>query len=191
MKKHQVVLLCAGLVVVAFGIFRTSPTSAVYAQGKTHVEVKTEAARPEDVSSPEAIVQADLASISGGVGVARQWGRDSSLMDPHVRFVSISVDPRTGKTKTHAVTQQEFIDESDAFMVKEGFTEHELGHQVHRYGNVATVLSAYEGKTAAGKPERGVNIYQLYNDGKRWWIASIVWDEEREGNPIPVELLGK
>src|SRR5262249_44146303 len=143
-------------------------------------------------SSPEAIVLADLASISGGVGVPRQWGRDSSLMDPHVRFVSISVDPKTGKTKTHAVTQQEFIDESDAFMVKAGFREHELGRQVHRFGNVATVLSAYEGKTAnADKPERGVNIYQLYNDGKRWWIASIVWDEEREGNAIPAELLGK
>jgi hypothetical protein len=23
---------------------------------------------------------------------------------------------------------------------------------------------------------RGVNIFQLYFDGKRWWILSMVWD---------------
>src|SRR5262249_48270298 len=163
MKRHHAVLLCGGVTVLALGILKANFISFVHAQAKAHVEVKVEKARPEDVGTPEAIVLADLASISGGVGVARQWGRDSSLMDPHVRFVSISVD-KTGKTKTHSVSQQEYIDQSDGFMVKEGFTEHELGHQVHRYGNVATVLSAYEGKMAkAGKPERGVNIYQLYN----------------------------
>lgn len=191
MKKHFAVSGGVGLIAaLAFGLFSARSIPVVRAQAKAHVEVKEVAARAEDVSTPEAVVLADYASISGGVGVARQWGRDSSLMDPHVRFVSISVD-KTGKVKTHSVSQQEYIDESNDFMVKQGFSEHELGHQVHRFGNVATVLSAYEGKTAAGKPERGVNIYQLYNDGKRWWVLSIVWDEEREGNPIPAELLGK
>jgi hypothetical protein len=75
-------------------------------------------------------------------------------------------------------------------MVKNGFTEREIAHEIKRYGNVATVLSSYEGKTAAGKAvSRGVNIFQLYFDGKRWWILSMVWDEERPGNPIPPELL--
>jgi hypothetical protein len=39
--------------------------------------------------------------------------------------------------------------------------------------------------------DRGVNIFQLYYDGQRWWILSIVWDEERSDNPIPPELLPK
>jgi hypothetical protein len=52
------------------------------------------------------------------------------------------------------------------------------------------VLSSYEGTVASGKViTRGVNIFQLYFDGKRWWILSMVWDEERPGNPIPKELL--
>jgi hypothetical protein len=55
---------------------------------------------------------------------------------------------------------------------------------------VATVLSSYEGTVAStGKvATRGVNIFQLYFDGKRWWILSMVWDEERPDNPLPPEL---
>jgi hypothetical protein len=77
--------------------------------------------------------------------------------------------------------------------VKDGFTERELGHKIQRYGNVATVLSSYEGKNAStGKVvTRGVNIFQLYFDGKRWWILSMVWDEETPQNPIPPDLLPK
>jgi hypothetical protein len=163
---------------------------SAFAQTQKHVDIPIVPARAEDVSSPEAIVHADLETISGGVGVPRQWGRNYSLYDPHAYFVSMSTDPKTGAVKKTVMTLQEFADRSDAHSVAEGFTEHELGHQVHRYGNVATVLSSYEGKAASGKTvARGVNIYQLYFDGKRWWIASVVWDDERPGNPIPKELL--
>lgn len=160
---------------------------------KVHVKIPVVAARVDDVRSPEAIVIADLECISGGVGVARQWGRNAALYDAHARFVAMSSDPKTGAVHQDSSSVQEYADKSDASLVKQGFTEHELGHVVHRYGNVATVLSSYEGTyTATGKIEaRGVNIYQLYFDGKRWWILSVVWDEERAGNPIPAELLAK
>jgi len=68
-----------------------------------------------------------------------------------------------------------------------------VAHKIHRFGNVATVFSSYEGKfTSTGKLyTRGVNIYQLYYDGKRWWISSVTWDAENYVNPIPPELLPK
>ena len=148
------------------------------------------AARVEDVGTIEGIVNASYEAISGGVGVPRDWGRDRTLFDPNSRSVAVEVNLKTGAISTYAKTEQEFADEADAWMVKNGFTERELGHEIKRYGNVATVLSSYEGKTAAGKSvSRGVNIFQLYFDGKRWWILSMVWDEERPGNPIPPELL--
>jgi hypothetical protein len=73
--------------------------------------------------------------------------------------------------------------------VKDGFEERELKHVTKRFGNVATVLSSYEGNVATGKViTRGVNIFQLYFDGKRWWILSMVWDQERPDNMLPPEL---
>jgi hypothetical protein len=160
------------------------------AQEKGHVDRLVIAARAGDVGTIEGIVKASYEAISGGVGVPRDWGRDRTLFDPNSRSVAVEVNPKTGAISTKAKTEQEFADEADAWMVKNGFTEHELAHEIKRYGNVATVLSSYEGKTAAGKSvSRGVNIFQLYFDGKRWWILSMVWDEERPGNPIPPELL--
>jgi len=157
------------------------------------VPVQKVETRPDDVNSIEAIVKASYETISGGVGVPRQWGRDESLFDPNVRFVAVERDPKSGAIVAMITTHQEFVDGTDASLVKDGFTERELGRQIQRYGNVATVLSSYEGKNAStGKVvTRGVNIFQLYFDGKRWWILSMVWDQETPANPIPPELLPK
>ncbi len=160
----------------------------VRAQKKVHVDRPIIEARAEDVSTIEGIVTASYETISGGVGVPRQWGRDRTLFDPNSRSVAIHVDAKTGAIKTESMTEQDFADRSDASVVKEGFTERELKHVIKRYGNVATVLSSYEGSTSGKVIERGVNIFQLYFDGKRWWILSMVWDEERPGNSIPEEL---
>jgi hypothetical protein len=160
------------------------------AQKKVHVDRPVMEPRTEDVSSIEGIVTASYETISGGEGVARQWGRDRTLFDPNSRSVAVGVNAKTGAVTTHGSTEQEFADEADASMTKDGFTERELKHVIKRFGNVATVLSSYEGTVASGKViTRGVNIFQLYFDGKRWWILSMVWDEERPGNPIPKELL--
>jgi hypothetical protein len=154
------------------------------------VQVPTVAARPEDVSTIEGIVKASYETISGGVGVPRQWGRDRTLFATSVRYISISKD-KTGAVKARTSDYQEYLNESDDFLVKQGFTEVELGRKIERFGNVATVLSSYEGRVqSTGKVvTRGVNIFSLYNDGKRWWIQTMLWDEEGPNKPIPAELL--
>lgn len=173
---------CGVLAVGACGL------GVVRAQKKVHVDRPIVEARAEDVGTIEGIVKASYETISGGVGVARQWGRDRTLFDPNSRSVAIHVDAKTGAVKTESMTEQDFADRSDASLVKDGFTERELKHVIKRFGNVATVLSSYEGSVSGKVIERGVNIFQLYFDGKRWWILSMVWDEERPGNPIPAEL---
>ena len=157
-----------------------------------HVPVPKAEPRPEDVSTIEGIVKASYETISGGVGVPRQWGRDRTLFAPSVRYISVGKD-KAGAVKTRTSDYQEYLDESDDFLVKQGFTEVELGRKIERFGNVATVLSSYEGRvTSTGKVvTRGVNIFSLYFDGKRWWIQTMLWDEESPKNLIPSELLPK
>jgi hypothetical protein len=184
MAKRRAVLVCGSFL----ALFSVGFASA-QAEKKVHVERPIVPARPEDVSTIEGIVKASYETISGGMGVPRQWARDRTLFDPNSRSVAVAVNPKTGVVRTHGMTEQEYADESDAAIVKQGFTEREIKHIVKRFGNVATVLSSYEGSDAAGKSKtRGVNIFQLYFDGKRWWILSMVWDEERPDNPIPAEL---
>jgi hypothetical protein len=36
---------------------------------------------------------------------------------------------------------------------------------------------------------RGINSFQLMNDGSRWWVVTIFWEAERPDNPIPARYL--
>jgi hypothetical protein len=36
---------------------------------------------------------------------------------------------------------------------------------------------------------RGINSFQLFFDGTRWWILTIYWQEEVPENPLPPEFL--
>ena len=125
----------------------------VQAQKKVHVDRPIVEARAEDVSTIEGIVKASYETISGGVGVARQWGRDRTLFDPNSRSVAVAVDAKTGAIRRDGSTEQEFADEADASLVKDGFTERELKHVIKRFGNVATVLSSYEGTVGFGQSD--------------------------------------
>ena len=188
MNKRMTIASCA----LVLGCPAVPRVAVADTPQKAHVEVPRIAARPSDVGTVESIVKADYECISGGVGVPRQWARDFTLYDPNARSFTPSRDDK-GVLTVWSPTQQEYADEADAHFVKEGFVEHELAHKIYRFGNVATVFSSYEGKmsTTGATYSRGVNIYQLYYDGKRWWISSVSWDGASYVNDIPAELLPK
>ena len=54
-------------------------------------------------------------------------------------------------------------------------------------------FSAYESRRKAddAKPfARGINSIQLYTDGSRWFVVTVMWDSERPDNPIPARWTG-
>jgi hypothetical protein len=106
------------------------------------------------------------------------------------RSFSVYTDAKTKGPAIWSPTFQGVCERSRCPLRKRRFTERELAHKIYRFGNVATVLSSYEGTFAStGKVVyRGVNVYQLYYADQRWWISSVSWDGERDINPIPAEL---
>ena len=144
----------------------------------------------KDVSTIDSIVKALYATISGGAGKEREWGRDKTLYTPDIRFISIS----SGKNKSsiNQMTHRQYLDGSNDFFVKAGFTEREINRVTRRFGNIAQVFSTYEWETADKKSKgRGINSIGLFFDGKRWWISALTWENEHEGNPIPKKFLPK
>ena len=156
------------------------------------VAVSTVETKPEDVATIDGIVKAFYEVISGAAGQPRQWGRDKTLYSPDVRFVAMSVRDG-GKPRAEIMSHAEYVNGSNEFFIKEGFIEREIGRVTRQFGNMAHVFSTYEWETTAGKKERGrgVNSLELFNDGTRWWISAVTWEEERPNNPIPKEFLSK
>ena len=69
------------------------------------------------------------------------------------------------------------------------FFEVETAREIRVFGNIAHVWSAYEARHVPGDavPERrGINSIQLFKgeDG-RWRILHMLWDNERDGVPLP------
>jgi hypothetical protein len=147
------------------------------------------ASRPEDVKSPEAIVAACYDVISGPAG-PRNWDRFRSLFLPSARLTAASTKP----DGTHVVTLlsvDDYVKLAGAGFMKSGFYEQPMHNDLQVYGNMGQVFTSYESRRAPGeKPfQRGINSFQVAFDGQRWWVVSILWDDERKDNPIPPNML--
>jgi hypothetical protein len=150
------------------------------------------AARGADVDSIDGIVTAIYEVISGPAG-ERDWDRERSLYLPGARLVPTRPLPEGGAV-AEVLDVEGFIASRTPMLAALGVWETEIARQVFVFGNLAHVLSSYElrrSSPAGGElpTVRGVNSIQLFNDGKRWWIAAVIWDNERPGVALPEQLL--
>ena len=173
------------LIVLSLAFFQT----ALAQQTETKTEPK--AANPADVASLDQIMKAVYDVISGDVGQKRDWDRFRSLFHKDARLIP-SGKNKDGVIGARAFTPEEYITRSSPFMEKEGFFERETARRVDVYGNIAQVFSTYESfhkKDDKSPFARGINSFQLLNDGKRWWVVTIYWQGETPETPIPKEYL--
>src|ERR1700731_1281897 len=145
---------------------------------------------PADVESIDAIVAAAYDGISGPAGKKRDWDRERSLYIPGARLIPLAaeagvaggedVDLATGRVRpTGGLAPQildieGFIARVEPFFQENGFYEKEIAR--HNKDDPEPFM-------------RGINSIQLFNDGKRWWIVSIYWQQESADAPIPEKYL--
>jgi hypothetical protein len=147
-------------------------------------------AKPADVSSIDAILRAVYNVISGPPG-DRDWNRFRSLFIPEARLTSTTKSSSTSQVRLLDVDG--FIHGAGDYFKTHPFYESALVNRVQRFGDIAQVFSSYESRNApAEKPfTRGINSVQLFYDGSRWWVVSILWDEESPANPLPPKMAAK
>jgi hypothetical protein len=149
------------------------------------------AANPVDVGSIDSIVAAVYDVISGPAGKKRDWDRMRSLFIQGARLIPTGQRPNDGYA-SRVLTVEDFISRSAPFLEKEGFFEKESARKTETFANIAQVFSTYESRHTVQDPkpfQRGINSFQLMNDGTRWWVVTIFWQGEDEKNPIPEKYL--
>jgi hypothetical protein len=146
------------------------------------------APKPDDVKSIDSILAAVYNVISGPAGV-RDWNRFRSLFLPGATLTSAGKDLE-GNIHVRPRTVEGYVTGAGGYFAQHGFFERPIVSRVQAFGNVAQVFCSYESRGAAGEAPfaRGINSFQLVHDGQRWWIVSILWDEERPDNPLPKEF---
>ena len=149
------------------------------------------AANPKDVESIDAIMAALYNVISGPAG-ERDWNRFRSLFLPEARMGAVRKKP-DGVFSASSFTPDGYVERAGSYFKEHAFFESEVSRKTEQFGQEAHVFSTYESRNAKDdKPfARGINSLQLFNDGKRWYVVSIFWDEERADNPLPQKYLTK
>ena len=192
LKTLAMVLLLA---VTAFAQNTTQSDPASSAQGKqpsanalvADLASQVPAPKPEDVKTMDGLLRAIYDVISGPAG-DRDWDRFRSLCVPQARFTATRNAP-DGSVAVITWGVDDFVATYRDVFKGGSFYENAIVNRAQTFGSVTQVFSSYESRnTPSEKPyQRGINSIQLINDGKRWWVHSILWDEERPGNPLPPE----
>lgn len=148
-------------------------------------------------ASVDAVLSELYASVSHAAGSAPDFARMRRIFHSSANLVP----PRASDAPDfRAMTIDQFAERIEKFIAERkakgepprGFFEREIARRTDCFGNVCHVFSTYESRRSPSDAqpfERGINSIQLVHDGKRWWIASLIWDAERPANPIPASYL--
>lgn len=147
-------------------------------------------ADPTDVASIDAIITAVYDAISGEAGEARDWDRFRSLFAESATLSAV-VRTAEGEIRRAVMTPESYAERSGPVLERD-FVETEIGRVTETWGLIAHAFSAYELFRDVDDEEpfaRGINSFQLMNDGDRWWIVSVFWAETPDF-PVPQRYIG-
>ena len=190
MKSFSILLLA----VIFAGL---GPSSDLRGQSLEDRGAKTTtapAAKTEDVGSVDAILKALYDTISGPKGSGRDWNRLRSLFHSSARLMPVQPAREGTQMVLRPLSVEDYIKRAGPFLEREGFFETEISRAIHQFGHIVQVFSTYETRHAKEdeKPfARGINSVQLFNDGTRWWVVSVLWEQETPDLPIPPEFQKK
>jgi hypothetical protein len=145
-----------------------------------------------DLGSIDGVLKTFYESLGFPEGKGPDWERFRNLFayaaSPCVRVAGDSV---------MAMDREGFIAFFSGRITKgtlKSFDEKEISRTGESYGRIAQIFSTYEKRmnlAAGGAPVRGINSFSLFFKGDRWWIASVVWQDESTVKPIPDKYLDK
>jgi hypothetical protein len=156
------------------------------------------AKNPSDVDTVDHLMASLYDVISGPAGKPRDWDRFRSLFLPDGRLGVIRPEtPATPDTPAHKgdaifLTPGMYVERDDPYFKTHGFFEHSIANRIEEFGNLVQVWSTYESRHEDKDAQpfaRGINSLQIVHAQGRFWIASILWDDERPGLTLPEKYL--
>lgn len=148
----------------------------------------------DDVSSIDGIINAAYNVISGPAGRPRDWARERALFLPGARLIPTAA--KAGDNESALAPQlldvEAYIARVEPLFREHGFYEKEVARRTEQFGRIAHVWSTYESRHRKDDHEpfmRGINSFQLFHDGSRWWIVNIYWQHESAAHLIPDKYL--
>jgi hypothetical protein len=152
---------------------------------------------PNDVDTVDHLVASLYDVISGPAG-KRDWDRFRSLFLPDGRIsVVVPESPATKAGPAHQgdavfLTPDVYVQRDDPYFKTNGFFERSIANRTEEFGNLVSVWSTYESRHAKEDAQpftRGINAIQIVHARGRFWLSSVLFDDERPGLTLPDKYL--
>ncbi|OUS00731.1 hypothetical protein A9Q86_08200 [Flavobacteriales bacterium 33_180_T64] len=159
----------------------------------TSVVAQQEIDYSKHVTTVDSTIEALYSVISGDKGEARDWDKFRYLFHENAKLIPTRKTKDSKYVVTY-MTPDDYIERAGKWLVENGFHEVEISRSTQTFGNITQVFSTYESYKSKSDTEpfmRGINSIQLLNDGRRWWIINIYWQQETDEHPIPEVYLPK
>jgi hypothetical protein len=100
-------------------------------------------------------------------------------------------DKPAGKGDAFLPTPDMFMQQNDSYFQAHGFFERSIAIRVEDFGNLVEVWSTKESRYAKddAQPSRGIDAFQIVQVRGRFWIASVLFEDERPGVTLPEKYL--
>ncbi|MCB1049224.1 MAG: hypothetical protein H6510_14885 [Acidobacteria bacterium] len=146
-----------------------------------------------DFSTVDGLIHALYQSIGFPPGGRPDWNLFREIALPDAHLIRVGSPDRDGNDCLRVET---FIDLSTDFLAQSqlrerGFEEIEIMRHTESFGRIAHIFSTYESRFFGEDRSfaRGTNSIQLMKKDGRWWLVSILWDEEGQGRVIDDKYL--
>ena len=155
------------------------------------------AKNPGDVDTVDHLVASLYDVVSGPAG-QRDWDHFRALFVPDGQIAWINPESAATKDKPARtgdavfLTPDMFVQQNDTYFKANGFFERSIAKRVEEFGNLVEVWSTKESRDAkddAQPSSRGIDSFQIVRAHGRFWIASLIFDDERPGVTLPAKYL--
>lgn len=142
----------------------------------------------EDRIAIDQVLNEMLDIISGPQGKQRDWKAFRGLFIADATF-AVNPPHGEGPSKFESIGLEDFIDSMHDAYYEGGFTENEIGSEIHVFNGIAMAFQSFEAEDSEGTKGRGINSFQLIKQMGKWKICHTLWTFETEGFPIPKQYL--
>ena len=137
------------------------------------------AKNPGDVDTVDHLVASLYDVVSGPAG-QRDWDRFRALFLPDGRLAWIVPESAATKDKparkgdAFSLTPDMFMQQNDSYFKTNGFFERSIGKRVEEW----STKESRDTKDDAKPSSRGIDSFQIVHAHGRFWIASLLFDDE-------------
>ena len=145
----------------------------------------------EDYKSAQAIIDAYYDCISGPIGQERDFNRLKNMFHKDARLIYSYWNEDSSEANLLVFDSIDAFIDKLGYLDKKGFYEHEIANITHSFSTVTQVFSTYKYRAEDNSIPKGQGItsYNLFFDGKRYWILSMFWAAENDKYKIPKKYL--